>query len=122
MTARLRTPAMVQLLTAMSGGTRSTQRTSRPSWPWIRNKGLSAARAAELGAKKPAPNALAGGAAPSTFRRLLGRVHELHAADPGGAAIVSLVIKQWTTPSLLFVISLFNAVVGLRQEGKARAP
>jgi P-type Ca2+ transporter type 2C len=36
-----------------------------------------------------------------------------------GAAIVSLVIKEWGTAIALIVITLFNAVVGLRQEGKA---
>ena len=38
-----------------------------------------------------------------------------------GAAIVSLVIKQWTTAIVLIVITLFNALVGLRQEGKAES-
>ena len=38
-----------------------------------------------------------------------------------GAAVVSFAIKQWTTAIALIVISLFNAVVGLRQEGKAES-
>ena len=38
-----------------------------------------------------------------------------------GASIVSFAIKQWTTAVALLVISLFNAVVGLRQEGKAES-
>ena len=38
-----------------------------------------------------------------------------------GAAIVSLVIKQWTTGIVLIVITLFNALIGLRQEGKAES-
>ena len=37
------------------------------------------------------------------------------------AAIVSFAIKQWTTAMALLVITLFNAVVGLRQEGKAES-
>ena len=38
-----------------------------------------------------------------------------------GAAIVSLVIKEWSTGVLLLVLTLLNAVVGLRQEGKAES-
>ena len=38
-----------------------------------------------------------------------------------GAAIVSLAIKEWTTAIVLIVITLFNAVVGLRQAGKAES-
>ena len=37
-----------------------------------------------------------------------------------GAAIVSLVIKEWTTAIVLIVITLFNAFVGLRQAGQGR--
>ena len=36
------------------------------------------------------------------------------------AAIVSLAIKEWSTGVLLVLITVLNAVVGLRQEGKAR--
>jgi len=38
-----------------------------------------------------------------------------------GAAIVSLVIQQWATAIGLIVITLFNALVGLRQAGKAES-
>src|SRR3974390_1809589 len=38
-----------------------------------------------------------------------------------GAAVVSLAIKQWTTAVVLLLITLLNAVVGLRQEGKAES-
>jgi P-type Ca2+ transporter type 2C len=38
-----------------------------------------------------------------------------------GASVVSLVIKQWSTAIVLFVLSLINAVTGLRQEGKAES-
>ena len=37
------------------------------------------------------------------------------------AAIVSIVIKQWSTALLLIVLTLFNALLALRQEGKAEA-
>ncbi|MGN6378573.1 MAG: cation-translocating P-type ATPase [Gaiellales bacterium] len=38
-----------------------------------------------------------------------------------GAAVVSLAIKEWTTAVMLVAITLLNAVVGLRQEGKAES-
>ena len=38
-----------------------------------------------------------------------------------GAAIVSLAIKEWSTGVLLLLITVLNAVVGLRQEGKAES-
>ena len=37
------------------------------------------------------------------------------------AAIVSLAVKQWSTGVLLVLITMLNAVVGLRQEGKAES-
>ena len=37
------------------------------------------------------------------------------------AAIVSLAIKEWSTGVLLILITVLNAVVGLRQEGKAQS-
>src|SRR5436189_3118568 len=37
------------------------------------------------------------------------------------AAIVSLAIKEWGTAGLLLLLTLLNAVIGLRQEGKAES-
>jgi P-type Ca2+ transporter type 2C len=37
------------------------------------------------------------------------------------AAIVSLIIQQWSTALILIVLTLFNALLALRQEGKAEA-
>ena len=37
------------------------------------------------------------------------------------AAIVSLAIKEWSTGVLLILITVLNAVVGLRQEARRRA-
>ena len=37
------------------------------------------------------------------------------------AAIVSLAIKEWSTAVVLVLLTLLNAVVGLRQEGKAES-
>ncbi len=36
-------------------------------------------------------------------------------------AVVSLVVKQWSTAALLLVLTVLNAVMGLRQEGKAES-
>ena len=38
-----------------------------------------------------------------------------------GASVVSLLIKQWSTAIVLFLLSLINAITGLRQEGKAES-
>jgi Ca2+-transporting ATPase len=38
-----------------------------------------------------------------------------------GASIVSLLIREWSTAIVLIVITLFNALVGLRQAGKAES-
>ena len=37
------------------------------------------------------------------------------------AAVVSMVIEQWSTGVLLVLLTVFNAIVGLRQEGKAES-
>ena len=37
------------------------------------------------------------------------------------AAIVSLIIQQWSTALILIILTLFNAFLALRQEGKAEA-
>src|SRR6516225_10868063 len=37
------------------------------------------------------------------------------------AAIISLIIQQWSTALILIILTLFNAFLALRQEGKAEA-
>src|SRR6266581_2242184 len=37
------------------------------------------------------------------------------------AAVVSLVIKEWSTGVLLILLTVLNAVIGMRQEGKAES-
>jgi Ca2+-transporting ATPase len=82
--------------------------------------GLSAARAAELLAKN-GPNALPVEEPPSAIRRLLAEYTSYMQIILVGASIVSLVIQQWSTAIGLFIITLFNALVGLRQAGKAES-
>jgi P-type Ca2+ transporter type 2C len=82
--------------------------------------GLSAAEAAER-LRRYGPNALPEEKPPSKFRRLLGQYTSYMQLILVGASVVSLVIKQWSTAIVLFVLSLINAVTGLRQEGKAES-
>ncbi|HXW33917.1 MAG TPA: HAD-IC family P-type ATPase [Acidimicrobiales bacterium] len=84
------------------------------------DSGLSAYESAKR-LKLDGPNALPVEKPPSAFRRLLGQYTNYMQLILVGAAIVSLVIKQWSTAIVLFVITLVNAVVGLRQQGKAES-
>ncbi len=82
--------------------------------------GLSAARAAELLAAH-GPNALPEEQRTPAWRRFLAQYRSYMQLVLVAAAIVSLVIQEWTTAILLIVLTLLNAVVGLRQEGKAES-
>jgi Ca2+-transporting ATPase len=82
--------------------------------------GLSQAKAAELLAQN-GPNALPEEQGPPTWRRFVDQYRSYMQIILIGAAIVSLAIKQWSTAALLIVLTLFNAVIGLRQEGKAES-
>jgi len=37
------------------------------------------------------------------------------------AAVVSIIIQQWSTALILIILTLFNALLALRQEGKAES-
>ncbi|MBR7830874.1 HAD-IC family P-type ATPase [Actinospica sp. MGRD01-02] len=82
--------------------------------------GLSQAEAADLLAQN-GPNALPEEQGTPTWRRFIEQYRSYMQIILVGAAIVSLAIKQWSTAVLLIVLTLFNAVVGLRQEGKAES-
>ncbi|MFD4228818.1 cation-translocating P-type ATPase [Streptomyces sp. NPDC058545] len=82
--------------------------------------GLSAARAAELLAAH-GPNSLPEEKRTPAWRRFLKQYRSYMQIVLVVAAIVSLLIKEWTTGILLIVLTLLNAVVGLRQEGKAES-
>ena len=84
------------------------------------DSGLSAAEAAER-LRRDGPNALPEEKPPSRLRRLIGQYTSYMQLILVGASVVSLVIKQWSTAIVLFVLSLINAVTGLRQEGKAES-
>ena len=84
------------------------------------NSGLSVADAASR-LKRDGPNELPVEQPPSPLQRFLAQYTSYMQIILVGAAIVSLVIKQWTTAIVLIVITLFNALTGLRQEGKAES-
>jgi Ca2+-transporting ATPase len=82
--------------------------------------GLSSAKAAEL-LKANGPNALPEEKPKPGWRRFLDEYRSYMQLILVGAAVVSLAIKEWSTGVLLLVLTLLNAVVGLRQEGKAES-
>ena len=82
--------------------------------------GLSAARAGELLAKD-GPNALPEEKPKPGWRRFAEEYRSYMQIILVAAAAVSLVIKQWSTAVLLLALTVLNAVVGLRQEGKAES-
>ena len=84
------------------------------------DSGLSAAEAAER-LRRDGPNALPVEEPPSAVRRFLAEYTSYMQLILVGAAIVSLVIQEWSTAIVLAVITLFNALVGLRQAGKAES-
>jgi Ca2+-transporting ATPase len=84
------------------------------------NAGLSAAEAKRR-LERDGPNALPVEKPPSVVHRFLSEYSSYMQIILVGAAIVSLLIKQWSTAIVLIVITLFNALVGLRQEGKAES-
>ncbi|MFB7450529.1 cation-translocating P-type ATPase [Streptomyces sp. NPDC056194] len=82
--------------------------------------GLSSARATQL-LTAHGPNSLPEEKRPATWRRFLRQYSSYMQIVLVAAAVVSLLIKEWTTAVLLTVLTLLNAVVGLRQEGKAES-
>jgi len=82
--------------------------------------GLSVARAAELLAAN-GPNALPEEQPKPGWRRFLEQYRSYMQIILIAAAIVSLLIKEWSTGILLILLTVLNAVIGMRQEGKAES-
>jgi P-type Ca2+ transporter type 2C len=82
--------------------------------------GLSSHEAAEVLAED-GPNALPVEQPPPGWRRLLQQYRSYMQMILIAAAIVSLAVQEWSTGVLLVLITVLNAVVGLRQEGKAQS-
>ncbi|HET6877318.1 MAG TPA: HAD-IC family P-type ATPase [Jatrophihabitans sp.] len=83
-------------------------------------RGLSAGRAAEL-LRRDGPNAMPEERPRPGWLRFLDQYRSYMQIILVAAAAVSLAIKEWSTAVLLLVITLVNAAVGLRQEGKAES-
>ncbi|KUO13907.1 cation-translocating P-type ATPase [Streptomyces sp. DSM 15324] len=83
-------------------------------------RGLSADRAAEL-LRANGPNALPEEQPVPGWRRFLAQYSSYMQIVLVAAAAVSLAIKEWSTGVLLLVLTVLNAVVGMRQEGKAES-
>ena len=82
--------------------------------------GLSSDKAAEL-LQQHGANSLPAEAAVPGWRRFLDQYRSYMQIILLAAAIVSLAIKEWSTGVLLILITVLNAIVGLRQEGKAQS-
>jgi Ca2+-transporting ATPase len=82
--------------------------------------GLSGKRAVEL-LERDGPNALPAEKQVPGWRRFVEQYRSYMQMILLAAAIVSLAIKEWSTGVLLILITVINAVVGLRQEGKAES-
>ena len=82
--------------------------------------GLSSQRAGEL-LDRHGPNALPVEQSVPGWQRFATQYRSYMQMILLGAAIVSLAIKEWSTGVLLIVITVVNAVVSLRQEGKAES-
>ncbi len=82
--------------------------------------GLSAARAAELLANN-GPNALPEEKPKPGWLRFLDEYRTFMQIILVAAAVVSLVIAEWSTALLLILLTVLNAVIGLREEGKAES-
>jgi P-type Ca2+ transporter type 2C len=82
--------------------------------------GLGSEQAQRL-LERDGPNALPAEAEVPGWRRFVGQYRSYMQIILLAAAIVSLAIKEWSTGVLLILITVVNAVVGLRQEGKAES-
>ncbi len=82
--------------------------------------GLSAARAAQLLEAK-GPNALPEEKLKPGWLRFAEQYRSYMQIILVAAAVVSLLIREWSTAVLLVLLTVLNAVVGMRQEGKAES-
>ena len=83
-------------------------------------EGLPAGRAAQLLGTN-GPNALPEEKPKPGWLRFLDEYRSYMQIILSVAAIVSLAIKEWSTAVLLLALTVLNAVVGLRQQGKAES-
>ena len=84
------------------------------------HSGLSSAEVASRAARF-GPNKFDAGTAEPRWRVFLRQYTDLMQIVLLVAGVVSLVLKEWETGIVLVLLTLFNAVLGLQQEGKAAA-
>jgi P-type Ca2+ transporter type 2C len=82
--------------------------------------GLPATRVREL-LTQNGPNALPEEKSVPGWRRFVDEYRAYMQIILSGAAIVSLLIKEWSTAVVLIALTVLNAVVGMRQQGKAES-
>ncbi|MER5946481.1 HAD-IC family P-type ATPase [Streptomyces sp. NPDC001904] len=82
--------------------------------------GLSAARAAAR-LVEDGPNALPEERTRGALSRFLGQYTSYMQLILTASAVVSLAVQEWATAVVLFALTVLNAVIGLRQEGKAES-
>jgi Ca2+-transporting ATPase len=82
--------------------------------------GLSSAEAAAR-AEQFGPNKFDAGKSEPRWRAFLRQYTDLMQIVLLAAGVVSLLLQEWETGIVLIVLTLFNAVLGLQQEGKAAA-
>ncbi|GCD48173.1 cation-translocating P-type ATPase [Streptomyces paromomycinus] len=82
--------------------------------------GVSAERAAEL-LDRNGPNALPAEEPEPGWRRFLAQYRSYMQIILVVAAVVSLLITEWGTAGILLALTVLNAVIGMRQAGKAES-
>jgi Ca2+-transporting ATPase len=82
--------------------------------------GLTAARVEEAFGRD-GPNALPEEKPKPGWQRFLEQYRAYMQIILVGAAIVSMLIQEWSTAALLLLLTVLNAVTGVRQEGKAES-
>src|SRR5262249_9525341 len=86
-----------------------------------RDKGLSPSEA-EARLQKYGPNAFAAAEKEPVWRALLRHFRDTNKiALLVAGAVSGIAIRQWATAVVLIALAVFNAVLALRQEGKAEA-
>ena len=83
-------------------------------------KGLAAAQVAAA-TKRYGPNALPAEQAPPLWKRFLDEYRSYLQIVLVIAGVLSFLIREWGTGLLLFVLTFINAIVGMREAGKAES-
>ena len=107
--------------TGPAAGLVHAQRAGRRPGVRRRPGGRPVRRAAAETLARNGPNELPQEEPPPGWRRFLNQYRSYMQLILLGAAVVSMAVQEWSTAILLIVLTLVNAVIGLRQEGKAES-